>query len=133
MGLAFLMPEWTAKSFVGVGWITADNFRGKQTYSTGDVYVYTGTLHPTAPQAPSFAASQGINAAPAPPPLDVPVMAMIAVDSRLPLIVEKGSQVITYSYQAPPVQMLEIPPEFQKPLSGLQTRLNFIEQLRNLH
>lgn len=112
---AALVPDVSEEGFVWVDWITAANFQKETKLADGrDVYVYSGTA----------TASKSIS-----PP---PVVAEIDVESGLPLLVKRDTRTLTYSYQAPPPQMLVLPADCLKELSAIEAREDFAAKLRSL-
>lgn len=107
----YFFPEWVVTGFLDTDWISIAAFQGKKRLGTGqEVYAFQGTLK-----------TEG-----------TPVMAMVAADSRLPLVVQKGNEILTYSYQTAPTQMLVLPPDLESHLATVKSRFEYIEAIKKL-
>jgi hypothetical protein len=129
---AMVIPDVAVAGFFGVDWIRSQNFQAKKKLENGQqVYVYGGiSKFKPLPAPPSFDQNGNAIASPPPPEIDIPMTAMIAVDSRLPLVVEKDAWIYTYSYETLPTDMLELPADMKKRLSSMEAAQNFDAKLR---
>jgi hypothetical protein len=131
---SLFIPDVSGVGFIGTDWITVQNFQAIKKLENGQqVYVYGGiSKFKPLPAPPSF--DQNGNAVPSPPPpeIEIPMKAMIAVDSRLPFVVEKDAWTYTYSYEPRPTEMLELPADIQKRFSSMEAAESFDDKLRAL-
>lgn len=136
MDAARLVSDMSSAGFIGVDWITARNFQTKKKLENGQyAYVYRGASTSSGPQPPPepvFDENGKLISATVHPEVRIPMEAMIAVDTRLPIVVEKDSKILTYSFQSPPTEMLELPAKFQKEITLIEQRASFIQKLRDL-
>lgn len=136
---ALIVSDLSAKGFVGVDWITPETFRGNNTLPGGIlVNDYRGVsviANPGKAFASSIPGSDSEGKPLTPVALQdikIPTEAMIAINSRLPFVVIRGDKKITYSFQASPTEMLQIPADIQKRMISIQNRDNYVNQIRAL-
>jgi hypothetical protein len=132
---AFFVPELSAVGFIGVDWITREAFQGKKKVENGaEVFVYGGVSQLSPPPSPGPIFDENGKPMPPSPPqtVKIPMKAMIAVDSRLPVVIEKDTRILTYSFQAPPTEMLELPADIRKTITRIAERTSYIERMSNL-
>lgn len=107
--------DFTKSDFAGLGWIAADRYAGMAKYNGRTCIVFKASVSPLSAQAQGEQASaiqdaigHGIAA---PDTVEVPAIAYIDLETRLPLLVTFGEQKRTYQYDAPPSAPLQLPPD----------------------
>jgi hypothetical protein len=131
----FDIPDESVKGFYGVAWINAGNFQGSKKLEGREVYIYNGiskAVPPPLPSAPTFDRNGQPVIAPPSPEVKLSMEVVIAVDSRLPLVIKQDKQLFTYSYEPPPTQMLELPADMQKKLASMAEAADLLNKLKSL-
>lgn len=113
--------------FPEFAWISASNFKGRETVDKKECLVFTGEFYPLQFADPALYA---IVTAEDPPQIDlgskVPVTAYIDPATRLPVKLVIGDDSRTYAFAEAPAQPLVIPQDFQAALADVQQRYNAI-------
>jgi len=128
----FIVPDVSVDGFFGVDCVTIGNFLGKKKLENGQqAYLYSGVFTLPSLNSPTTTDENG-KPIPQGRGATVPADAMIAADTRLPLVAHRDTRTFTYSYQPPPTEMLELPADIQKRLSAIEARQSFIEKMQSL-
>jgi hypothetical protein len=128
MEVAGLVPDLACAGFFGVDWIHGSNFQAWKALDDGTkVCLYKGKLTSINTGA-AFAAMSGVGGGQIPMET-VPAEAAIAGESRLPLVIKEPLRTLTYSYQAVPTEMLQVPSYMQKRLQAQQERDDYINRM----
>jgi hypothetical protein len=123
-----VIPGEAVDGFLGVDVVSIGNFQRKQKLENGQaVFFYSGSYTPPPPKASVDGTGKPIAPVATAP---VPADAMIAVDTRLPAMVDLGGRTFTYSYQTAPTEMLELPADIQKRLANIEAGQSFLEKMR---
>ncbi len=106
-------------------WISASNFKGRETVDKKECLVFTGEFYPLQFADPALYV---IVTADDPPQIDlgskVPVTAYIDPVTRFPVKLVVGDDTRTYTFTDAPEQALVIPQDFQAALADVQQRYN---------
>jgi hypothetical protein len=122
--------DFTKSDFAGLDWISAKAYTGMAKYQGRDCIQFKGEVSPLNAQAKiqqERAIQDAIGHGQATPEkVEVPAVAYIDLETRLPLFVQFGNEKRFYQYGTPPSAALELPAELKSSLK------EYAQQLRRL-
>ena len=132
MAAHIYVSDMASTGFLDVDWPSLDNFVSKtSTKDGGAVFVYRSESPPpvSAIHAPQFVQDEMKKH---PQEKQKPAIreAMIAADSKLPLVVVDGFRTYQFSYQPAPTAMLQLPPDLAGMLEETAKQKKYAEALR---
>jgi hypothetical protein len=119
--------DFAVSDFAGLDWVSAKTYSGVANYQGRDCIVFKSSVSPLDAEAQKMEAitikgAKGYGYNP-PPPVKVPAMAYIDLDTRLPLVVQFGGEKRTYQYGLAPRALLQLPAQLAGPAEEYEHRI----------
>lgn len=134
MAAHIYVSDMASTGFLDADWPSLDNFVSKGTTKDGSpVFIYRSETPPpmSTIHVPQFVLDE-MKKHPQPKQKPAVREAMIAADTKLPLVVVNGFRTYQFSYQTAPAAMLQLPPDLAGILEETVKQKQYAEALRAL-